>query len=77
MSSTNSSLKSRYALSLWFLGIAVLGLIQFFGKAHRDGGFQPTAIAWTWLIGSLLLLALAIVLAWRERRHSKRHRHEA
>ncbi len=73
----NPSPTSRYALSLWFLGIAVLGLVQFFGKAHRDGGFQPTAIAWTWLIGSLLLLALAIALAWRERRHGKRHRHEA
>lgn len=60
---------SRYALSLWFLAIGALGLVQFFGKAYRGGhGFQPDAIAWTWLGGSLLLLALAALLAWRERR---------
>lgn len=59
--------KPSYALSLWFLGIAALGLVQFFGKAYRNG-FQLNAIAWVWLIGSLALLALAITLAWRERR---------
>lgn len=59
---------SRYALSLWFLGIGVLGLVQFFGKAYRGGhGFQPGAIAWTWFAGSALLIVLAIVLALRER----------
>lgn len=58
---------SRYALSFWFLGIGVLGLVQFFGKAYRGGhGFQPGAIAWIWLGGSLLLLALALLLALRE-----------
>ena len=63
---------SRYALSLWFLGIAALGLVQFFGKAHRGGhGFQPDAIAWIWLAGSLLLMVLAMLLAWRERRPRK------
>ncbi len=31
----------RYALSLWFLSIAALGLVQFFGKAYRGGhGFH-------------------------------------
>ncbi len=58
----------RYALSLWFLSIAALGLVQFFGKAYRGGhGFQPGAVAWIWLGGSLFLLALALLLALRER----------
>ncbi|MCL1635152.1 hypothetical protein M2650_11010 [Luteimonas sp. SX5] len=66
MPASNPSPRSRYALSLWFLGIGLLGLIQFFGKAHREGG--PTAVAWIWLAGSLLLLVLALLLAWREHR---------
>lgn len=69
MPASGSSLISRYALSLWFVGIATLGLVQFFGKAYRGGnGFQPGAIAWLWLAGSLLLIVLAVFLAWRERR---------
>ena len=59
--------RPSYALSLWFLGIAMLGLIQCYGKAYRND-FQLNAIAWIWLIGSLALLALAAALAWRERR---------
>lgn len=59
--------RPSYALSLWFLGIGVLGLVQFFGKAYRNE-FQLTSIAWLWLIGSLLLIVLACLLAWRERR---------
>ena len=63
---------SRYALSFWFLGIAVLGLVQFFGKAYRGGdGFQPDAFAWIWLAGSLVLMVVAWLLAWRERRRSQ------
>ncbi len=64
---TVSPQRPSYALSLWFLGIAVLGLAQFYGKAYRNG-FQLNAIAWAWLIGSLALLAIAGLLAWRERR---------
>lgn len=59
--------RPSYALSLWFLGIAVLGLVQCYGKAYRNG-FQLNAIAWFWLIGSLALLVLAAALAWCERR---------
>ena len=59
--------RPSYALSLWFLGIAVLGLVQFYGKAYRND-FQLNAVAWIWLIGSLSLLAIAGLLAWRERR---------
>lgn len=65
------SAASRYALSLWFLVIAVLGLVQFFGKAYRGGhGFQPGGVAWVWLGGSLLLFVFALLLALRERRRS-------
>ena len=72
MPTSGSSLISRHALSLWFFGIAALGLLQFFGKAYRGGhGFQPSAIAWLWLAGSLLLIVLAILLAWRERRSAR------
>lgn len=60
---------SRYALSLWFLAIAALGVLQFFAKAHRGGqGFRPDAIAWPWLVGAVLVAAVAIVFALRERR---------
>jgi len=62
--------KPSYALSLWFLGIALLGLVQGFGKAHRNG-YELNAIAWAWLIGSLALLALSLVLAWCEYRRGK------
>lgn len=62
--------KPSYALSLWFLGIAALGLIQFFGKAYRNG-YELNAIAWAWLIGSMALLALSLALAWREHRRKK------
>ncbi|TKR30990.1 hypothetical protein FCE95_12940 [Luteimonas gilva] len=64
---TGSPQRPSYALSLWFLGIAVLGLAQFYGKAYRND-FQLNAIAWIWLIGSFVLLALSLFLAWRERR---------
>ena len=64
---SDSQTRTSYALSLWFLGIGVLGLVQFFGKAYRND-FELTAIAWIWLIGSLVLLAIAGLLAWRERR---------
>ncbi|HJR74268.1 MAG TPA: hypothetical protein VJ806_11590 [Luteimonas sp.] len=66
MTSPGPLSRPSYALSLWFLGVGVLGLVQFFGKAYRNE-FQLTAIAWLWLIGSLLLIALACALAWRER----------
>lgn len=60
---------SRYALSLWFLAIAALGVLQFFAKAYRDGnGFRPDAIAWIWLIGALLVALAAIVSALRASR---------
>lgn len=60
---------SRHALSLWFLVIAALGVLQFFAKAYRGGqGFDPDGIAWTWLAGALLVAAAAIVSALRERR---------
>lgn len=62
--------RPSYALSLWFLGVGALGLVQCFGKAYRNG-FQLTAIAWLWLIGSLLLIVLAAALAWRERRRKR------
>jgi len=60
---------ARHALSLWFLAIAALGVLQFFAKAYRGGqGFRPDAIAWTWLAGALLVAAIAVVFALRERR---------
>lgn len=59
---------SRYALSLWFLAIAALGVLQFFAKAYRGGqGFSPDGIAWIWLAGALLVAAAAVVTALRER----------
>ncbi len=63
---TGSPQRPSYALSLWFLGVAVLGLVQFYGKAYRND-FQLNAFAWIWLIGSLLVLAIAGLLAWHER----------
>lgn len=58
----------RHALSLWLAVIAVLGLLRFFGKAFRDGSFQPDAIAWTWLAGAVAVALAAVLLALRGRR---------
>lgn len=65
-------LASRHALGLWFLGIAVLGLVQFLAMIGRGaGGVQPDAVAWTWLSGSLLAALVALLLAWRERNRGR------
>lgn len=58
---------SRYALGLWFCGIAVLGLLRFWLKA-REAGDLPLALdAWLWLAGSLLCALIGVVALLRAR----------
>ena len=52
---------SRYALGLWFLGIAALGFVRFFMKAFDDSGFQPTTDAWLWLAGAASTAIVGLV----------------
>lgn len=59
------SLFRRCALGLWFCAIAVLGLLQFHARAFDDGRFDPGAIAWMWLGGSIVLGGLGLVLLLR------------
>jgi len=66
---------SRYALGLWFLGIAALGFVRFFMKAFEASGFQPTTDAWLWLAGaaSTAIVGLfAIALELRRPRPPRR-----
>ncbi len=67
---------SRYALGLWFLGLAALGFVRFFMKAFDDGGgLQLTTDAWLWLAGaaSTAIVGLfAIALELRRPRPPRR-----
>ena len=65
MPSPPDSLLRRCALGLWFCAIATLGLVQFHARAFDDGRFDPGAIAWMWLGGSVVLAGLGLVLLVR------------
>jgi len=58
----------RYALGLWFCGIAALAAIEFRRAAFAAGAFAPTPIAWLWLAGTLVVGAVGVALLVRERR---------
>jgi len=68
MPESKPGLIRRCALGLWFCGIALLGLLQFFGKALRGDGFHPGTIAWIWLTGSVVFATLGIAAIFRELR---------
>jgi hypothetical protein len=55
---------SRYALGLWFCGIAALGFVRFFMKAGGSG-LPPTMIAWLWLAGSAMMALVGVVVLVR------------
>ena len=59
------TLLRRCALGLWFCAIAALGLLQFHARAFDEGRFEPNAIAWAWLGGSVVLGALGLALLVR------------
>lgn len=72
MPESGPSLIRRCLLGLWFCGIAVLGVLQFFGKAFRGDGFHPGTIAWIWLAGSVVFAALGIAAIFHELRDRPR-----
>ena len=53
----------RNALSLWFAGLAVLGLLRTWAAVSRHGVDTMAAL---WLAGSAAMAAIAL-LAWRRR----------
>lgn len=55
----------RSALGLWLCLVALLGTVQFLGRAFVDGVFAPGFIAWLWAGGSLLVGAIGVVLVGR------------
>ncbi|MBC7991064.1 MAG: hypothetical protein H7Y19_15990 [Luteimonas sp.] len=62
---------ARYALGLWFLGIAALGFVRFFMKAFADHSFQPTIDAWLWLAGSVVMVIAGVFAIALEARKSR------
>ncbi|TWI00236.1 hypothetical protein IP90_02782 [Luteimonas cucumeris] len=58
---------SRYALGLWFCGIAALGLLRFWAKVRESGTPLPFD-AWLWLIGSLICALIGVIALLRTRR---------
>lgn len=63
-----ASFLSRHALSLWFLGIAVLGAIECRRIAFPEGVFVRNATGWLWLAGTLACAAIGMVLFVVEQR---------
>lgn len=63
--SARDSLLRRSALGLWLCLVALLGLVQFLGRAFVDGGFAPGPIAWLWAGGSLVVGVIGMVLVAR------------
>jgi hypothetical protein len=59
---------ARHALALWFIAIAAIGMMEFHRAAFARGVFAPVLIAWLWLGGSLLLLAIAVAMLLRAHR---------
>lgn len=54
----------RYRLGLWFVGLALLGLLRSV-PAFRDA--PHSLMGWLWAGGSTVLLLLGVFLLWRER----------
>ena len=52
----------RHALSLWFAGLAALGLLRSWAAAYRHGELDLAARLW--LAGSIGMALVAFV-AWR------------
>lgn len=63
--SAPDSLLRRSALGLWLCVVALLGLVQFLGRAFVDGEFAPGFIAWVWAGGSLVVGAIGLALVAR------------
>lgn len=59
------SLLHRSALGLWLCVVALLGFVQFLGRAFEDGAFAPGFIAWLWAGGSALVGAIGVALVLR------------
>jgi hypothetical protein len=59
---------SKYALGLWFLGVAALGLLRFWMEWREAGGAPLPADAWLWLVGSLVCAVPAVIAFWKARR---------
>ena len=60
----------RHAFGLWFCGLGALGLLRS-SRYLAKGAGEVDAIAWAWLGGSTLVLAigvLALVRGWRNLR---------
>ncbi len=54
------------ALALWLLALGLLGMLRFALRAYRDGAGGADAVAWTYLVGGVLV-ALCGAWAWRRR----------
>lgn len=52
-------------LSWWFLGLGVLGLLRYGTRWARVGEVPVTPVDLAWLLGSVVLIALAVALTRR------------
>lgn len=59
---------ARAALGLWLCGVGALGLLQFWLRAFDGGAFEPGLIAWLWLAGAVVVLAIGAALVVRAAR---------
>jgi len=59
------TLLRRCALGLWLCVVAALGMLQFGMRAFDGGVFAPTAIAWLWLGGSVVVATVAVAVLVR------------
>ena len=59
---------ARAALGLWLCAIGVLGLLQFWLRAFGPEGFDPDLIAWLWLCGAVVVIAIGIAAVIRAAR---------
>lgn len=58
---------SRYALGLWFCGIAALGLLRFWMKLRESGTLPLPVDAWLWLAGSLVCALVGMIALFKAR----------
>lgn len=55
----------RYAIGLWFIGIAALGLMRWWMKVVRENGAADALDAKLWLAGALVFALVGGWMLWR------------
>ena len=55
----------RYAIGLWFCGIAALGLLRWWMKVVRENGAADALDAKLWLAGAVVFAGAGAWTLWR------------